>query len=86
MKGRFWIVKGSSFHLQVLEYIHANPSFGHLGYHKIVHCAKENFYWKEMSRDIKKFVRECEVCQTNKPETLHPVGLHQPLSIPTRIW
>lgn len=39
-----------------------------------------------MHTDIKKFVRECEACQVNKHETVHPVGLLQPLPIPSRTW
>jgi len=86
MKGRIWVVKGSPFQQQLLEFIHANPSAGHSGYHKTVHRAKKDFYWSGMRRDIKRYVRECEICQANKPETIHPPGLLQPLPIPTRIW
>lgn len=39
-----------------------------------------------MRKDIKKFVKECYVCQVNKHETIHPTGLLQPLHIPTRLW
>jgi hypothetical protein len=85
-KGRLWIVKGSPFQFQLLEFIHSNPTSGHLGYHKTVHRAKLDFYWKGMRNDIKKFVRECEICQVNKHETIHPAGLLQPLPIPSRIW
>jgi hypothetical protein len=85
-KGRLWIVKGSSFQFQLLDYIHANPSFGHSGFHKTVHRAKRDFYWKGMRKDIKKLVRECDICQVNKPETIHPAGLLQPLPIPSRPW
>jgi hypothetical protein len=36
-KGRLWIVKNSSFQLQLLEFIHSNPTSGHSGYHKTIH-------------------------------------------------
>jgi hypothetical protein len=85
-KGRLWIVKGSPFQFQLLEYIHSNPTSGHSGYHKTVHRAKLDFYWKGMRNDIKKFVRECDICQVNKHETFHPAGLLQPLPIPSRKW
>lgn len=85
-KGRLWIVKGSSFQFQLLEYIHDNPSSGHSGYHKTVNRAKRDFYWKGIRNDIKKFVRECETCQVNKHETVHPEGLLHPLPIPTQTW
>jgi len=85
-KGRLWIVKGSPFQQLLLDFIHANPAAGHSGYHKTIQRAKANFFWTGMRADIKKFVRECLVCQTNKHETLPSPGLLQPLPIPSRIW
>jgi len=35
---------------------------------------------------VKSFIRDCEVCQHCKHETLWPVGLLQPLPIPQWIW
>jgi hypothetical protein len=85
-KGRLWIVKDSPFQLKLLDYIHSNPTAGHSGYHKTVQRAKVDFYWRGMRKDIKKLVKECEVCQVNKHETIHLAGLLQPLPIPTRAW
>jgi IS30 family transposase len=45
-----------------------------------------DFHWRGMRKDIKKLVKECEVCQVNKHETIHPAGLLQPLPILTRAW
>lgn len=39
-----------------------------------------------MKGDIKKVVRECEMCRRMKYETSHPVRLLQPLPIPKRTW
>jgi hypothetical protein len=39
-----------------------------------------------MRADIKRFVRECNICQENKHETILLAGLLQPLPIPTRVW
>jgi hypothetical protein len=80
------VVQNSTFQKQLLEYIHSNPTTGHSGYHKTIDRAKADFYWNGMHKDIKKFVRECSVCQENKHETTHPAGLLQPLPIPTRAW
>jgi len=39
-----------------------------------------------MKADIKNFIKECDIFQRNKIETIHPTGLLQPLSIPIRVW
>jgi len=84
-KGRLWIVKGSPFQQQILEFLHSSPAAGHSSYHKTLARAKVNFLWTGMKADIKTFVRECQVCQENKHETVLPAGLLQPLPIPSRV-
>jgi hypothetical protein len=32
------------------------------------------------------WVRNCDTCQRNKTEHLHPAGLLQPLAVPQQIW
>jgi len=39
-----------------------------------------------MKKEIKKFIRECDVCKLNKHENTFPAGLLQPLPIPKRVW
>jgi len=85
-KGRLFLIRHSPFQLQVLEFIHSDPTAGHSGYHKTLARAKSNFIWKGMRQDIKKFVQECAACQVSKPKTIHPPGLLQPLPIPSRVW
>jgi hypothetical protein len=85
-KGRIWVVRQSPFQRQLLEFIHSNPIAGHSGFHKCLHRAKTDFFWKGMRSDIKNFIQECSVCQVSKPETLHPPGLLQPLPVPSRVW
>ena len=39
-----------------------------------------------MKNDIQKYVAECDTCQRQKSEMLAPLGLLQPLHIPTQKW
>ncbi|KAJ6865748.1 hypothetical protein NC652_037308 [Populus alba x Populus x berolinensis] len=43
-------------------------------------------YLLEQKAGIKNFIKECDICQHNKNETIHPAGLLQPLPIPTKVW
>ncbi|GJZ44395.1 retrovirus-related pol polyprotein from transposon TNT 1-94 [Tanacetum coccineum] len=44
------------------------------------------FYWKGMSKAVKMFVRQCDICQRNKPNLEAYPGLLQPLPILSHIW
>lgn len=39
-----------------------------------------------MKDDVKKHVAECNICQTHKYSTLNPIGLLQPIPLPSSIW
>lgn len=54
----------------------------HMGYNKTLYQAKLDFCWLGMRKDVKKLMKECQVCQVNKYETSMPAGLLQPLPIP----
>ncbi len=48
-----------------LKLIHEKES-GHLGQHKSVLKAEEYFYWPNLRKDMKVYVRECLTCQQLK--------------------
>lgn len=84
--GRIVIVAHSNIMGRVLQYIHVNPLAGYSRYLKTYQRAKHDFYWKGMKGNIKKLVREFDVCQAIKYETCAPSGLLQPLPIPQQSW
>ncbi|KAL5803455.1 hypothetical protein ACOSQ4_031760 [Xanthoceras sorbifolium] len=45
-----------------------------------------NFSWPELCKALKELIRNCDVCQRCKHETLQLAGLLQPLPILHRIW
>jgi hypothetical protein len=76
----------SQFIQKILNYGHSSPISGHYSYHKTLTRIKQNFIWSGMRGMVKEFLRECDVCQRFKSDCMKPVGLLQPLSIPTTIW
>lgn len=85
-KNRILLGKSPQLKAKVLSFVHCDPMAGRSGYEKTLHRAKKDFYWKGMRKDLKKFIRECELCQQNKHENVSPTGLLQPLPIPTKVW
>ena len=85
-KGRLVIPRSSSFIKTILSDFHDSPVGGHAGYLKTYKRMAVQFYWIRMKGDIKRHVRECQVCQINKTNSLSPAGLLQPLPIPQNIW
>jgi hypothetical protein len=85
-KGRIHLGSMEPVQQQILHQFHSTPLAGHMGVHKTLSRIKREFYWPGLRTAVRTFVRECDVCQRNKSETLHPAGLLQPLPIPDRIW
>ena len=71
---------------KVLELVHDSPLGGHSGFLKTLHRAKKDWFWWGMKKDLKDYIKCCEVCQRIKHETTKPAGLLQPLAIPYKPW
>ena len=70
----------------VLKELHCVPYSGHLGFARTLEVVRTSFYWKHMSQDVRAFVVDCPVCQTEKSSHLQPAGRLMPLPLPTRKW
>jgi hypothetical protein len=59
---------------------------GHEGTQKTLHRLRADFFVPGARTIVQEFVRAYVACQRNKTEQLHPVGLLQPLEIPSSVW
>ena len=50
-----------------IKELHSKETAGHLGVDKTIEKIKQRFFWINLSRDVKKFIRECFDCQKAKP-------------------
>lgn len=85
-KGKIHLSPTSFLLPAVLADGHSSPTGGHFGYLKTLTRISSSFLWPGIRGSIKRFIRDCEVCQRCKHETLRPAGLLQPLPVPQRIW
>ncbi|GFW64924.1 gypsy retrotransposon integrase-like protein 1 [Trichonephila clavipes] len=58
-------------HFELLEY------GGHLKFFKTYHRLSENFFWHNMYKDTKNFVRSCTICLSRKTPLKIPPAPHQ---------
>jgi len=70
---------------EILKEIHDGiTSTAHARYDKMYKRISQIFYWLKMSKDIKKFVYSCPICQQIKHKRHSPYGILQPVPIPNK--
>ncbi|GFW44453.1 integrase catalytic domain-containing protein [Trichonephila clavipes] len=60
-------------------FINGEEYGGHLKFFKTYHRLSENFFWQNMYKDTKNFVRSCTVCLCRKNAFNIPPAPHQPV-------
>ncbi|GFV44904.1 retrovirus-related Pol polyprotein from transposon 17.6 [Trichonephila clavipes] len=63
---------------KILESIHSEYG-GHLKFFKTYHRLSENFFWQNMYKDTKNFIRSCTICLSRKNAFKIPPAPHQPV-------
>ena len=85
-KSRIYLGPTSPLKSSILHHVHHGPLGGHSSYVKTLHRVKQDFYWPGMKKDLKQYIKECDVCQRVKHENCRVAGLLQPLPIPSKPW
>ncbi|KAL8087895.1 hypothetical protein AgCh_037873 [Apium graveolens] len=85
-KGKIPVGPDSQLKTKILNWHHNAPGGGHSGRDATIKRIKTIFTWKGLSKDVKEFVRNCQVCQTAKYDTAAFPGLLQPLPVPQEVW
>ena len=63
---------------QVMHYYHDIPSAAHLGNERFLGKLRQSFYWPNMSDDIKRYCKNCDICLKicqEKVTKLHSVNI-----------
>ncbi|KAK9753373.1 RNase H-like domain found in reverse transcriptase [Popillia japonica] len=67
---------------EILYSHHNEPLSGHLGMARTLNKIKKSYFWDGMTKDVKKYVRGCQDCQSRKgPTNVKPAGLLQPIPV-----
>ncbi|KAL0551864.1 hypothetical protein IC582_010953 [Cucumis melo] len=83
---RLCVPSDSAVKTELLSEAHSSPFSMHPGSTKMYQDLKRVYWWRNMKREVAKFVSKCLVCQQVKAPRQKPAGLLQPLSIPEWKW
>lgn len=70
----------------MIDWYHSSPEAGHAGRDLTLRRLKQVFVWNGMIKQVSHYVRNCQICQASKSETVDYPGLLQPLPIPQEFW
>lgn len=84
--GKYYVGDSNDLRAKLCASIHSNSEGGHSRVAITIKRAERTFYWPTMKSDITTYIKECEICQRNKPEHVQSPGLLQPISIPDQAW
>ena len=56
----------------LIEQVHATPVGSHQGYRRTWEFLRRRFFWFEMTKAIRNYIRSCEACQRRKNVNLNP--------------
>lgn len=73
-QGRWVIGSTGELRYQIFEELHCNDIGGHSGNRATYNRIKDYFFWSTIRQDIRKWVRECEICQQVKGEHVKAQG------------
>lgn len=85
-RARLYVPDNSELRLHLLRLSHDSAIAGHPGRAKTYELLSRHYYWPKMSRDVKRYVRNCHVCSRSKASRLPYQGLLEQLNTPSGKW
>ena len=85
-EGKVYVPKDEELRVEVIQLHHDVPAVGHGGRWKTVELVTRNYWWPGVTRDIGKYVEECDLCQRMKNRTEELAGKLKLSEMPKRPW
>lgn len=85
--GMVYIPDDSATRMQILRANHDDPwQGGHFGRTRTTEVIQRSYWWPNITKDIRHYVKTCDVCQRMKTPRHKPYGRLLPLPQPERPW
>jgi len=73
-KGKVYVLKDEKLRMEIIQLHHNIPTAGYEGRWKMTELVMRNYWWPEVTKDVGKYVEECDICQRMKNRTEAPAG------------
>jgi len=83
---KVYVPKDKKLKAEVIRLHHDMSVGGHRGQWKMAELVMRNFWWPEVTREVKRYMEGCDACQRNKNQTQPPAGKLMPNLIPEKAW
>lgn len=83
---RIWMPRHEPLTTGVIQKIHDSFLGGHPGRDATIDLLARQFYWPGMNQDVRRFLRNCDVCGRTTIWRDKKKGMLKPLPVPSRIW
>ena len=85
-RGRRWVPDSEPLRTTLIQQTHDSILTGHPGRETLAALMARQFFWPNMLRDIRRFVRNCDTCGRMKAWRERKQGFLKPLPISDRLW
>ncbi|KAI1676164.1 rve domain containing protein [Pyrenophora tritici-repentis] len=85
-RGRVWVPDYEPLRTGVIQVAHLSLLSGHPGREETYRIVAREWYWPNLSNDIRRFVRNCDLCRKSTPWRDGRYGYLRPLPVPSRTW
>ena len=73
-QGSAYVPEDLAIRQEILRMSHADPQAGHFGPARTIELVRRKYYWPKLLKDVKEYVRGCDVCQRTKAPRHRPYG------------
>ena len=85
-EGKVYVLKDEELRAEVIQLYHDVPIARHGGRWKTVELVTRNSWWLGVTRDVGRYVEECDLCQRMKNRIEELAGKLKLSEIPEKLW
>ena len=85
-EGKIYVPKDVKLRAEIIQLHHDVPTVGYGGRWKTVELVTRNYWWPEVTKDVGRYVEECDLCQRIKNRTEEVAGKLKLSEMPEKPW